>query len=322
MTFTLALFMVIGGLIALSGGGDILLRGAVSLARRSGLSPLLIGLSIVAAGTSLPELIVSIDAALQGATDVGVGNVVGSNIANIFLILGAGALIAPITAHPRQVMKDTLVALSATLLLIAFAFWGEVGWVQGLIMVAALIAFLFGSYRIEKNTAPVAPPVSGPAESGPAESGARALLLIVIGLAGLVFGADILIEGALFIARAAGVPEIVIGLTLVALGTSLPELATVVVAAVRGQSDVALGNVLGSNIFNILMILGILALVSPFHVAPQVIAFDLWVMLGSSLILLPLLLWCGKISRWQGGVFLLLYILYIGHQFGHRPAIF
>lgn len=317
MTLTLALFMVIGGLITLSGGGEILLRGSVGLARRSGLSPLLIGLSIVAAGTSLPELIVSIDAALQGATDVGVGNVVGSNIANIFLILGTGALIAPITTQPRQVVKDTLVALSATLLFMVFAFFGEVGWVQGLIMITTLIAFLFGSYRIEKNTATSA---ESPLDSRPLDSGVTAIFLIVIGLAGLVFGADLLIKGALFIARAAGLSEVVIGLTLVAVGTSLPELATVMIAAMRGQSDVALGNVLGSNIFNVFMILGILSLVSPFHVAPQVIAFDLWVMLGSSVILLPLLLWRGKISRWHGGVFLLLYILYIARQFSSPPA--
>ena len=317
MTLTLALFMVIGGLIALSGGGEILLRGSVGLARRSGLSPLLIGLSIVAAGTSLPELIVSIDAALQGVTDVGVGNVVGSNIANVFLILGAGALIAPITTQPRQVVKDTLVALSATLLFMVFAFFGKVGWTQGLIMIATLIAFLFGSYRIEKNTATSA---EVPLDSRPLDSGVTAIFFIVIGLAGLVFGADILIKGALFIARATGLSEVVIGLTLVAIGTSLPELATVMIAAMRGQSDVALGNVLGSNIFNVFMILGVLSLVSPFHVAPQVIAFDLWVMLGSSVILLPLLLWRGKISRWHGGLFLLLYILYIVRQFSSLPA--
>ncbi len=317
MTLILALLMVIGGLIALSGGGEILLRGSVGLARRSGLSPLLIGLSIVAAGTSLPELIVSIDAALQEATDVGVGNVVGSNIANIFLILGAGALIAPITAQPRQVMKDTLVALGATLLFMVFAFWGEVGWGQGLIMITTLIAFLFGSYRIEKKTATSA---DVHPDSAPIDSGFTAILFIAIGLAGLVFGADILIEGALFIARAAGIPEVVIGLTLVAVGTSLPELATVIIAALRGQSDVALGNVLGSNIFNVFMILGVLSLVSPFHVAPRVIAFDLWVMLGSSLIILPLLLWRGKISRWHGGLFLLLYILYIARQFISPPT--
>ena len=318
MTASLAALMVVGGLIALTFGGEVLLRGSVGLAKSLGLSPLLIGLSVVAAGTSMPELIVSVNAGLQGAADIAVGNIVGSNIANILLILGAGALIAPIPVLPAAVMKDTIVMLGATLLFIAFALSGTLERWQGLVMPGALIAFLVWSYHHHAQGPGTENSKGEDTETAP-QSPLLASLFVVAGLGALILGADVLIDGALFIARAFGVSEVVIGLTLVALGTSLPELATVMVAAFRGQPDVALGGVLGSNIFNILLILGLVVLVSPFAVAPDVIAFDMWVMLGSSLFILPAMLYRKKICRPGGALLLLLYVLYISKAFDLLP---
>ncbi|WP_343562288.1 calcium/sodium antiporter [Kiloniella sp. b19] len=316
MTLGIAFLMVFGGLVALTVGGEVLLRGAVGIARNLGLSPMLIGLSIVAAATSMPELMVTVTAGLQDAADVGVGNVIGSNIANVLLILGVGALIAPIKILPCEAFKDAIAMLGATALFILFALTGELGPLQGLIMIAALVAYLAYSYWKETKDQ------GDDAEEEPSEemeAAPKSLVIasffIVAGILGLILGSDFLIDGALFIARAAGIPEVVIGLTLVALGTSLPELATVVVAGLRGHSDVALGNVLGSNIFNLLLILGVLALVSPFSVAQDVVEFDMWAMLASSLLVLPVMLCGGKICRSRGGLFLLLYALYIGYQF-------
>ena len=312
-----SLAQTLGGFLLLFGGGELLLRGAVGLARSFGLSPLLIGLTVVAAATSMPELMVTLTAGLDGLTDVGVGNVVGSNIANILLILGAAAVIHPIQTHPRMVRRDAGAVLIATALFAGFGVTGPLGWVHGAIMLALLGGYLWFSYWNE-----VAANRDRPAEQadlarlGWAPAGTRlALVAVAAGAGGLVLGSDLLVAGAVAIARAAGISESVIGLTLIALGTSLPELATAVTAARHRHTDLALGNALGSNIFNILLVLGVLVLIAPVRLAAEVLRFDLWVMVGVTVLLIPIMLSGWRISRLEGGLFLALYAAYIGIQF-------
>ena len=317
------LAQTLGGFLLLFGCGELLLRGAVGLARIFGLSPLLIGLTVVAAATSMPELMVTVAAGLDGLTDAGVGTVIGSNIANILLILGAAAVIRPIPIHPRMLRRDGGAVLIATALFAGFAVTGPIGWVHGAIMFALLGFYLWFSYRNEAAAAHRNPPAAeGAAEGaelaglGWAPSGARlALITIAAGAGGLVLGSDLLVEGAVTIARAAGISESVIGLTLIAFGTSLPELATAVTAARHRHTDLALGNALGSNIFNILLVLGALVLIAPVQLAAEVLRFDLWVMVGVTVLLVPIMLSGWRISRREGVLFLALYAAYIGAQF-------
>ncbi len=313
------LAQTLGGFLLLFGCGELLLRGAVGLARIFSLSPLLIGLTVVAAATSMPELMVTVTAGLDGLTDVGVGNVVGSNIANILLILGAAAVIHPIPTHPRMVRRDGGAVLIATALFAGFAVTGPLGWVHGAIMLALLGLYLCFSFWNEAAAArrnPAAAEGANLAGLGWAPSGVwLALITIAAGAGGLVLGSDLLVEGAVTIARAAGISESVIGLTLIALGTSLPELATAVTAARHRHTDLALGNALGSNIFNILLVLGTLVLIAPVQLAAEVLRFDLWVMVGVTVLLVPIMLSGWRISRREGVLFLALYAAYIGAQF-------
>ena len=306
-----------GGLVLLAVGGEILLRGALGIARKLGISPMLIGLTIVACATSMPELMVTLVAGLDGATDIGVGNVIGSNIANILLILGVGALISPLATKPCDVMRDTIAMLIATAIFIAFALLGTFTIWHGVFMLATLIFYIWRSYYREKKCNPkeeADPELAEELEAAPG-SIPISILLLLIGVAGLIYGSELLVDGAEIIARAAGISETVIGVTLVALGTSLPELATAVVAGIRGHTDVALGNALGSNIFNLLLILGVLAIVSPFTVSPAVIEFDMWVMAGVSLLIVPTMIHAGQICRSKGVFFIALYAAYILYQF-------
>lgn len=309
-----AFLMTGGGLALLFFGGEFLLRGAVAVALRSGLSPLLIGLTIVACATSMPELLVTVTAGLKGVTDVGIGNVIGSNIANVLLILGVAALLRPIDVAPKLVLRDTIVMLSATALFIVFALNGEIGLFHGGAMLAALLIYLWVTYRIEKTgSGKASEEVLDDVGKAPCSTPV-ALTLMALGLAGLVGGSELLIMGAVDLARAAGVSETVIGITLVAIGTSLPELATAIVAGLRGHTDVALGNVVGSNSFNILLIVGTLAILTPFSVADEVISFDIWAMAAASFALLPIMFLTRRIGRMEGGVFLALYIAFIAYQ--------
>ncbi len=315
-----SLAQTLGGFLLLFAGGELLLRGAVGLARIFGLSPLLIGLTVIAAATSMPELMVTLAAGLDGLTDVGVGNVVGSNIANILLILGAAAVIRPIPTHPRMVLRDAGAVLIATALFAGFAVIGPLGWIHGAVMFALLGGYLWFSYWNEAATAardePAAAEKNDLAALGWAPAGAKlALITIAAGAGGLVLGSNLLVEGAVTIARAAGISESVIGLTLIALGTSLPELATAITAARHGHADLALGNALGSNIFNILLVLGALVLIAPVQLAAEVLRFDLWVMFGVTVLLIPIMLSGWRISRVEGVLFLTLYAAYIGVQF-------
>ena len=311
-----------GGLGLLLFGGEVLLRGAVGLAERFGLSKLLIGLTVVAAATSMPELVVVVATGLEGVPDVGVGNVIGSNIANILLILGAGAVLFPIATRPRDCLRDGLAVVFASVLFTVFALLGEIYWIHGVVMLALLVGYMAYSYRSERTgkRGNGAPEGNGNEEEddgaeAPKQGLLASLALVVVGVATLVIGSELLIRGSVDIARAIGVSEAVIGLTLVAVGTSLPELATAIVAGLRHHTEVALGNVLGSNLFNILAVLAALTFTLPFEVAAEMMDFDIWVMLGVSLILMPVMVTGWRIGRVEGALFLILYAVFIGVQF-------
>ena len=321
----LAFLQAGAGLALLFVGGEVLLRGAVGLSLRFGLSPLLIGLTVVAMATSMPELVVTVTAGVQGATDIGVGNVIGSNIANILLILGLAALLCPIEREPRRILRDTLAMVAATAVFILLACFQVLSVPQGTVMILLLIGYLVMSYVIEQrggNDAATGLEAIEEAGATP-KSTWIAAALIVGGIVALAGGSELLVRGATTIARAAGVSETVIGLTLVAIGTSLPELATAIVAALRGHTEVALGNVLGSNIFNILLILGSLFVITPVTVAPEVLQFDIWVLAGVTLLAMPVMLIGRRISRIEGAIFVALYLVFVWYQFDpHKQAAF
>ncbi|MFQ6018722.1 MAG: calcium/sodium antiporter [Kiloniellaceae bacterium] len=313
--------LVAAGFGLLLFGGECLVRGAVSLARRLGVSPLLIGLTIVAYGTSAPELLVSLEAHLTGAPGIAVGNVVGSNIANILLILGCTALIFPVTCAPGALKDNGLVLLSASVVLVLLGLAGAVNPWASVLMLALLIAFSVLSYRTERQGQVRGNPeaVLHVKEAEEYQDGPKTLpyglLALLAGLVGVIVGSHFLVTGAVGLARDIGVSDAVIGLTLVAVGTSLPELATAVVAAYRRHSDVALGNVLGSNIFNILGIMGVVPLFGSLPIPPQVAAFDLWIMLAVTFFFV---LWTSlrnSIGRPLAVVFLVAYAVYVASQY-------
>ena len=296
------LFLVLGFALLVA-GGEALVRGAVALAGRLGMSPLLIGLTLVGFGTSTPELVTSLDAALSGLPGIAVGNVVGSNIANVLLILGIAAAIAPVAVARTTLLRDGLAMGGATLLGAAVILYGHLGRVPGLLLLLALAAYLVVAYRTGRADEADVPDASG-------LSVPVALLLTVGGIGVTVLGARFAVDAAVEIADALGVSKTVIGLTVVAVGTSLPELVTSAVAAVRRQGDVALGNVLGSNIYNIGGILGITALVEPIDVPAQIAALDVWVMLAATALLLALGV-TGRVGRAAGVLLVALYAAYL-----------
>lgn len=294
---------VLGGLVGLFLGGEALLRGAVGVAQAARLSPLVIGLTVVGFGTSTPELLVSLKAALDGAPDIALGNIVGSNIANILLILGISALVWPITVADKALRRDGIVMLGAAVALFAVVAFGSLGRVTGIALVLALITYLWIALRQPRPDADMAVTPDRPLWA----SG----LWVALGLVGLMLGAKYLVDGAVIMARDFGVSEAFIGLTIVAVGTSLPELATSLVAALRKQSDIALGNIIGSNIFNILGILGVTAAITPIAAAPRFAQFDLPVMVGVSIVF-ALVLWRGgRIGHVAGLLCLAAYAVYI-----------
>jgi len=279
-----------------------------------GVSPLLSGLLIVGFGTSAPELVVSVDAALNKSPDIAVGNVVGSNIGNILLILGLCALITPLAVKPLVLRRDAVTVVGASLLFLVLVGGNALARFDGTILLLALSAYLIWAYRTER---------SGMAPSSELHSaeGAEVISLpkttlwiitaVAFGLVLLVGGSQVLLKGAIGIAESFGLSEAFIGLTLVAVGTSLPELSISVIAAVRRHADVAIGNILGSNIFNLLGILGISALLQPLPVHERILQFDQWVMLGTSLALLLFLYTGGRLSRIEGGLLMLGYVVYV-----------
>ena len=289
------------GLVLLFFGGDLLVRGAVALAARLNVPPLLIGLTIVGFGTSMPELLVSLNAAFAGLPDIAVGNVVGSNTANILLILGLALLVAPLPTRLPGIGRDLMVMLASAGLLALVAMGGRVAGWHGLLFLALLAAYLvYGAMRGRSEGADL-PDTEASPKLWPA------LGFVAAGLAALVFGADFLVDGSTSLARGIGVSDAVIGLTIVAVGTSLPELATSVVAAFKRQPEIAIGNVVGSNIFNILGILGLTAAISPVPVAPQMVTFDIPVMVAVTVAIAALLAFTRRVPQWAGLVLLAAY---------------
>ena len=301
---------LLGGMVLLVGAAHALVQGAAALALRLGLTPLVVGLTVVAFGTSAPELVVSVQAALAGAGGIAVGNVVGSNVANVGLILAVAVLVRPIAADPALLRRDLPVAVAVTALAVAFLADGRVGRAEGAVLVVGLAAYLAWSVRAARSeSAAAALDVPIPAPTGPAW---RDAVLVAGGLGGLVLGADLFVGGAVALAEAAGVSNAVIGLTVVAIGTSLPELATSVVASVRGEGEIAVGNVVGSNLFNLLGVLGVGALARPL-VAPGLEPVDLAVMAAFIVVLVPMLLTGRRLVRAEAVVLAAGYVVYVGY---------
>jgi cation:H+ antiporter len=296
---------VAAGLLCLFLGGEALVRGSVGIAQRLAISPLLIGLTVVGFGTSMPELLVSIEAAWRGVPDIAVGNIVGSNIANIALIMGITALVWPIRVSGATLRRDTGVMILAAVALVPVFMTGQIGRPAGVTLLAGLIGYLVWAYLRPGDMAQDDP------LSAENPKALISVLWVVAGFVALLFGARFLVEGAVSIARDAGLSEAFIGLTIVAVGTSLPELATSVVAAFRRQSEIAIGNVIGSNIFNVFGILGVTAVIQPIPVASRFISFDLPVMIALSLVITAFLLTRPVIGRVTGIVFLIGYAAYV-----------
>ncbi|MEI4486334.1 calcium/sodium antiporter [Frigidibacter sp. MR17.14] len=291
--------LLAAGLVGLFFGGEFLVKGAVGIARRFGLSPLVIGLTVVGFGTSSPELLVSLQAAFSGSPAIALGNVVGSNIANILLILGVTAAIAPVAMGFARLRRDLAVMLGSTLALWLAITGGTLGRIEAAALLAALAVYLWVALRSPDPEA-----AEEAAEDAPAPTLGRSLLVTLAGFAVLLVSARLLVTSATTIARDLGFSEAVIGLTVVAVGTSLPELATSVVAALRRQGDIAIGNVLGSNIFNILCILGITGLIAPMPVDPRFVSLDMPIAAGVALAVLALSWGLGRLGR-AGGIALL-----------------
>ena len=310
------LLALILGLVALIAGGELLVRGAVAAATRLGISPMIIGVTLVGFGTSTPELVTSIQAALDGVPGIAVGNVIGSNIANVLLILGVAAVLAPVAVKPDAVRRDSWVMMAtgaaAALALLGL---GGIGRGVGAVFVVALVVYIVWTYRLDKRDGASAELHAQEAAQVPATGMALpvALITAAVGLGLTLLGAGWLVDGAVWMARAAGLSEGVIGLTIVAVGTSLPELTAAIVAALRGHSDVAFGNVVGSNIYNVLGILGLTGLVTPLSLPGDITWIDLGLMIAASAALLPVALSGLRISRREGSAFLLLYAGYVGY---------
>lgn len=311
-----ALLALVLGLVFLVGGGELLVRGAAALALKANIPPLLIGLTVVSMGTSAPELFASVEAALEGHPGLAVGNVLGSNVANLALILGLTALIRPVTVDRMALRLDIPLMLGASLLFVAVASDLKMTRTEGigaLVLMGLFIASLFRRAKQQDN------PVDGDVSEtgGWASKSVVALLgVILAGTGALYFGSEAFVDGASRIALHMGVSDHVIGLTVVAFGTSLPEIVASGMAAWRGQSDLAVGNVVGSNLFNLLLVLGTTATIAPLPMEADVLSWDIWWVLGTAAALIPLALLGGlrtpRLGRWQGGLFVLAYLVYIG----------
>lgn len=311
--------LLVGGLITLVVGAELLVRGASRLAAALGISPLVIGLTVVAFGTSSPELAVSVQSAFRGSADIAMGNVIGSNIFNILLILGISAVITPLVVHQQLVRLDVPLMIGLSLLLLVFGLDGKVGRVDGAVLFFGLIVYIwYGIRQSRKESRAVQREYNEEYALPIKEKQAPMLLnlaLIVCGLGLLVLGSNWLVSGAVSLAQLFKVSDLVIGLTIVAAGTSMPEVATSVMAAVKKERDIAVGNVVGSNIFNIMGVLGLSALVAPdgINVSSSALAFDIPVMIAVALATLPIFFTGYLIARWEGGLFLLYYVAYMAY---------
>jgi cation:H+ antiporter len=313
--------MIIGlfilGVVLLLAGGELLVRGASRLAVSLGLSPLIVGLTVVAFGTSAPELAVTIRSAFAGNADIALGNVVGSNIANILFILGLSAVITPLIVSQKLLQFDVPLMIGITVLLFVLGLDGKISRPEGLLLFGGIVAYVV--FAIQQSRYPE-PDVQQEYAQEYGKEPAKVkhpwilnLFLIGSGILMLVVGAGWLVDGAVTLAKALGLSELIIGLTIVAIGTSLPEIATSIIASWRGESDIAVGNVVGSNIFNILSIMGITALIAPdgVPVARAVLSFDLPILIVASIACLPIFFTGHKISRWEGFLFGGYYVIYL-----------
>lgn len=323
---------VLAGFVLLLGGAEFLVRGAVAVAARAGLSAMLIGMTVVAFGTSAPEFVVSLNAALDGVPGIALGNVIGSNIANIWLILGVTALFAPVVVDARAVMRDAMMLLGSTVVFSWLCLTGTIEQIAGGFLVLLLLGYFLRSYLRERADGSASAHLHEreAEEFQDVSMGALASWASLIGgLAGVIYGADLLVNGGASIARDAGVSEEVIGLTLIAFGTSLPELAASVMAAWRGHTDVAIGNIIGSNLFNILGVAGGVAAVTSLPVAAQIREFDLWVMIAATIMMIAFLTLGMRMGRRAGALFFSIYCSYIAVQalgvdmvMGHVSGLF
>jgi cation:H+ antiporter len=305
--------LLIAGILLLYGGGELLIKGSVSIAKKAGVSELFTGLVIVGFGTSFPELMVSVGAALQGASDIAIGNVIGSNIGNTLLILGLCATVLPLIVTELSLRRDATAVLVATILLMILSIDGTLGIADAMILLSLLAVYLFIAYRTESGsfTQQEQEYVAIEPSQGDHPSVFMSVLLTISGLALLIVGARFLLNGALGISEILEISEAVIGLTVVAVGTSLPELTISLLAVIRGNTDVAVGNILGSNIFNLLGILGISILFNPISVNPRIIEFDQWILLGTAILLFVFMMTGRKLTRGEGGLLLFGYVAYV-----------
>lgn len=313
--------MFAGGLLALIAGATLLVRGASRLALSFGISPLVVGLTVVAFGTSAPEMAVSVGAVLDGRVDIAIGNVVGSNVFNVLFILGASALIAPLVVDIQLIRQEVPIMIGASLLLLLLGLDGVIAWFDAALLFGLMLAyttFLVVQSRRETQAAKdeyteaLAPAAAATWDRSPLVQ----LGLVLAGLGALVLGSQWLVEAAVNFARALGISDVVIGLTIVAAGTSLPEVATSLTAAIKGERDIAVGNVVGSNTFNILGCVGLSGLAAGstgLAVPPSLLAFDFWVMLAVALACIPVFLTGREIARWEGAVFVLYYAAYVAY---------
>ena len=317
---------LIAGLVLLVAGAEVLVRGAAKLAAQFGIPPLIIGLTVVAFGTSAPETAVSVQAALDGKGDLAIGNVVGSNIANVLFILGLTALIAPLLVSRQIIRLDVPIMIGASLLTWALAWDGSLDRIDGALLFGGIVAYTaFLIIMSRRDKAAAGDEFSeefGLHETPKPYAWAINLALILGGLVLLVSGSNYLVEGAVILARTLGLSELVIGLTVVAVGTSLPELATSLMAAIKGERDIAVGNIVGSNIFNLLCVLGLASLVSPnaIPVAANALNFDFPVMIAVAIACLPIFFNGYCINRWEGAVFVGYYALYTAYLVLHSTA--
>ena len=307
--------MFAGGLVALVAGAEALVRGASRLALAVGISPLVVGLTIVAFGTSSPEMAGSVGAVLNGSTDIAIGNVVGSNIFNVLVILGASALIVPLAVHAQIIRQEVPIMIGASILLLVLVLDGVLGQLDAGMLLALLVGYTFFLIRqSRRETREIQDEYAeGVSHAGTGGHWAVQVVLIVVGLGLLVLGAEWLVEAAVAFARALGVSDLIIGLTIIAAGTSLPEVATSLLAAVRGERDIAVGNVIGSNTYNLLGCLGLSGIVGAngLQIAPAVMNFDLWVMIAVALACLPVFLAGREIGRLKGLGFIAFYVAYV-----------
>ncbi|HEX4919027.1 MAG TPA: calcium/sodium antiporter [Limnobacter sp.] len=318
MLTTLFFFLGLGALVL---GANLLVRGASNLALSFGISPLVVGLTVVAFGTSAPEVAVSVGAVLDGSTDIATGNVVGSNVFNVLFILGLSALITPLVVNSQLIKQEVPIMVGASVMLLLLALDGVLGWADGAILAVLMVAYT-AFLIVQSRSQTKAATAEFDEEIHPAQVGSLdsklpfQIFLIAVGLGLLVLGSEWLVSSAVTFAKALGVSDVVIALTIVSAGTSMPEVATSIAAALKGERDIAVGNVVGSNTFNIFGCLGISALVSGAQglgVAPSLLAFDMWIMLAVAFACLPIFLSGREIARWEGAVFLLYYVAYVAY---------